>query len=119
MKRWTEQELFTTVATHLLQQLQVSINCMGECQYRGPNNMRCAIGCLIADDDYVPDMEGKIIKDLFAIYPDNPSVSAMSDVEPALVYELQRLHDERETYRWRSELERIAERRNLIMPIAP
>lgn len=39
------------------QGFQRSIAQDGLCKYRGPDGMRCAIGYLIPDDKYVPDME--------------------------------------------------------------
>lgn len=53
----TRQEIFDTVATHLITQGRrawTGTNCM----YLAPNGDRCAIGCLIPDDLYTPEMEG-------------------------------------------------------------
>jgi hypothetical protein len=56
-----EQEIFDRVAVHLLTQKVHSINGIGECCYRGNNNTRCAVGCLIDDEEYHPDMKCSFI----------------------------------------------------------
>ena len=41
----------------------------GGCAYRTPNNDRCAVGLLIEDDEYLPEMEGaNCPKDVFDWY---------------------------------------------------
>ena len=52
------QEIFNTVVRHLHAQGKPSI-VKGICRYRGPDNTRCAIGALIPDEFYTPEMEGK------------------------------------------------------------
>lgn len=55
----TEQEVFDQVARHLLTQQKVSYSPSHDmCAYRSPFGA-CAAGCLIADDEYTPEMEGK------------------------------------------------------------
>ncbi|GED41218.1 hypothetical protein [Cobetia marina] len=55
----TEQEVFDQVARHLLTQQRVSYSPSNDmCAYRSPFGA-CAAGCLLADDEYSPDMEGK------------------------------------------------------------
>lgn len=54
----TEQEIFDTVVEHLMKQGKRSI-VPGEttCVYRGPDGLKCAVGVLIADDEYDPEIE--------------------------------------------------------------
>lgn len=52
------QEIFNTVVRHLHAQGKPCI-VKGICRYRGPDNTRCAIGALILDEFYTPEMEGK------------------------------------------------------------
>lgn len=55
----TPQEIFDKVATHLFTQGVQSRNKNGgTCLYRGPNNTSCAVGCLIPDELYDPEMDG-------------------------------------------------------------
>lgn len=61
----TQQGLFDTVVTHLFTQGRPALitpeddfdGAVGDCLYRGPNNTKCAVGCLIPDDRYTPDLE--------------------------------------------------------------
>lgn len=47
----TAQQVFDQVAGHLLTQLQASVTHEG-CAYRGEEGLKCAAGCLIADEEY-------------------------------------------------------------------
>lgn len=53
----SEQEVFDQVAEHLLTQMARSEN-DEHCLYRGPDGLKCAAGCLIADSEYNADMDG-------------------------------------------------------------
>ena len=53
----TPQEIFDTVAKHLITQGQQSQRDDGTCLYRGPGGLKCAVGVLIPDDVYTPEME--------------------------------------------------------------
>lgn len=53
----TKQQLFDRVASHLIRQNVRSVTEDGTCMYRGPNGLRCAIGCLIPDEKYHEDFE--------------------------------------------------------------
>jgi hypothetical protein len=53
-----KQEIFDTTTRALLAQGRPSFNpAEGTCLYRGPDGTKCAIGHLIPDDAYHPDME--------------------------------------------------------------
>jgi hypothetical protein len=55
----TEQEIFDTVVRHLKKQGRLAKEVLsGDCFYRAPNGDKCAVGCLISDDEYSPEMEG-------------------------------------------------------------
>lgn len=52
----TEQEVFDYVAKHLLKQGERSV--VGtSCSYRGVGGLMCAVGCLISDEEYKPEMD--------------------------------------------------------------
>ena len=53
------QDIFDLVAAHLMTQGVVSEDQSGQCVYRSPDNLKCAIGCLIPDDAYDPKLEGR------------------------------------------------------------
>lgn len=58
----TIQEIFDKAAIHLLQQRTQAIDTGGHCAYRGIGEMKCAVGALINDEDYSPEIEGKSVR---------------------------------------------------------
>jgi hypothetical protein len=114
----TEQEIFTTVATHLLTQRAKSLRDNG-CAYRGENGTKCAIGCLIPDDIYTLKIEGASIHGLLQgthkkILPAN--FRSLFVNHENFLTQLQRLHDTEFVECWEKELKIIAQNRNLIFP---
>lgn len=103
----TEQQVFDTVAKHLLTQMQQSrITVDGtssSCLYRGPNGLKCAAGVLIGDDEYHEDME-------------NHSWNALAkdglvpSEHKCLISILQNLHDFSLPNNWHYELTQLAQR---------
>jgi hypothetical protein len=85
----TNQEAFTTVGNHLINQRFKSVNddISNFCMYRGCDGRTCAIGCLISDKDYKPSFENKpagfIIK----------SIPTLSQLNEQLLARLQSFHD--------------------------
>ena len=59
-----KKEIFDYVVNHLRQQGTPALSRYGQCAYRGINNTMCAVGCLLADDEYVPAFEGMGVKSL-------------------------------------------------------
>ena len=56
----TRQEMFDIAAKHLLTQRVRSVDPVtGSCRYRGSQGRMCAIGPMIPDEKYSPDMEGR------------------------------------------------------------
>jgi len=56
------QKIFDTVAAHLLKQNKKSVgadNLGHVCQYRSSDGLKWAIGCLITDEAYYPNLENK------------------------------------------------------------
>ena len=83
------QEIFDTVATHLFTQGRRAFDGVG-CVYRTPEGLSCAVGCLIPDDLYAPEMEGHgvtFLLDEFTELPDWFSENL------GLLAELQNTHD--------------------------
>ena len=54
----TNQEIFDFVKNYLSEQGRKSVYGT-DCAYRGPDGTKCAAGCLIKDELYSEDMEGK------------------------------------------------------------
>ena len=62
----TTQEIYDQVASHLLTQAERSIlpHPVDEdpvCAYRGENNLKCAVGCVILDEAYNSEIEGDCV----------------------------------------------------------
>lgn len=109
------QEIFDKVVLHLLEQGE-RCSTMDEdgketCLYRGPEGMRCAVGCLIPDDLYDPGIEKKRVSSL----PE----SIREVIEPtdmgtgtAIVFleRLQDIHDNETAKDWPNELRALADR---------
>jgi hypothetical protein len=56
-----KQEIFDKVLTHLRKQGKAAVNDNGDCMYRAADGRQCAAGCLITDEEYEPQMEGRMV----------------------------------------------------------
>lgn len=107
----TNQEIFTTVKTHLLSQQAKSVLpappgvTTPTCAYRGVNGLRCAVGCLIPDELYDRYMEGKSIEDIFVDYP---ALDSMFCSQLSLLDHLRGVHDDQAVEDWPAHLKRVA-----------
>jgi hypothetical protein len=106
----TAQEIYDKVKAHLLNQNAKSISEDG-CAYLGDNGLKCAVGCLISDEDYLPDMEGPLNL-LIEMYGYLPSIKRLAR-HAEMLAELQRCHDVCDPYEWPSQLARVAKRHGL------
>lgn len=99
---FTSQLIFDTVLAHLRNQGQRSYD--GHmCLYRGPDGLQCAAGCLIPDDLYVPEMEGKS----FA----NPIFDGFLGEFRSLIFDLQCVHDKSDI--WEESFKAVADNHHL------
>lgn len=88
------QGIYDKIVNHLRKQGKPSIDLTGYCAYRGTDGLSCAVGCLISDDAYNPDIEGdsarssKVEEALIAsgIPMNIPKVSIF-------LHEMQKIHD--------------------------
>jgi len=101
----TPAEIFYKVSDHLLTQLTRS-NIGGQCRYRGSKGLKCAIGCLIENDEYDGSMEGDSVGFLFNTYTfrnfDNSHENMLGD--------LQTIHDKTSVKEWPWGLENVRQR---------
>ena len=58
------QQIFDTVSTHLLTQNRKASNKGGDCFFRTKDGATCAVGCLIPEAAYYPEMEGLHLSEL-------------------------------------------------------
>jgi hypothetical protein len=100
------QEIFDKVAAHLLAQKQKSTDAFGMCSYRGDDELMCAAGCLIPDEEYSYKLEGKTWINLVC------SCHA-SGTNEILVSALQNLHDDYDASSWLEQLYWLAIRHGL------
>ena len=100
----TAQEVFDQITQHLLQQGKAAISSTGACWYRVEVHgevLKCAAGCLIADDEYDESWENtdwpSLVADKFA-----------PDSHERLIYRMQGIHDCRSPGKWVRSFHEIA-----------
>jgi len=94
----TRQEMFAIIRKHLLTQNVQAVGAIG-CSYRGHNGTKCAIGILIPDDKYDPNMEGAQIHS-------SPRVRALfMESDLSFLYDIQNIHDGYMPNEWPERLE--------------
>ena len=106
-----DQIAFDMAFTHLAAQGKVSADADGDCKYRTDSGLACAIGCLINDED-AGGLDSEDGVDLCEI---EEAVSRKIGGVPAgkLMMAMQKSHDTRPPWEWRSEANRVAEEFNL------
>ena len=111
----TMQEIFDQSASHLLAQMAVSMN-KDTCAYRGESGLMCAVGCLISDEHYDPNIEGDAISSYW-VHDDNAPLkrvliaSGINIDDPfirKLLRKLQTVHDDTPPEHWRDNLWLVA-----------
>lgn len=107
-----DQEVFDRVAQHLLTQRCKSLDEYQECCYRNPEGLRCAVGCLIEDDEYTSEMEGEVPREREkAKYMDPVTKWALRHgLNTALLRALQTVHDRYSVSNWSQHLVSVAKR---------
>jgi hypothetical protein len=108
-----QQEIFDTVVAHLRQQRCKAVDVDGNCRYRTEDGKKCAVGCLIQDDEYYEWMEGSQIGNLFVA---TRTISALkplrerlfSEDNLPLLHALQKAHDQDYVYEWEADFQEIA-----------
>lgn len=121
MSNSRSQEVFDKVVGHLRRQNAKAV-CDDSCKYRKINAdgtiLRCAAGCLIDDDDYSEEIEGRAV---FSCLDDDENLNPMYDVTPTkllikngyeeclpLIVCLQSCHDNDEIHDWEKKFKSIA-----------
>jgi hypothetical protein len=109
----TKQEMFDTVARHLLTQNErseeirkstVDGTLIPFCSYRGMGGLKCAIGVLIPDEIYRPEMENNGAYSLLEQFPELAAYIPDEDLAHALQY----VHDKYQVSDWKMELINVA-----------
>lgn len=105
LEQSTPQQVFDHVATHLLIQNARSVK-NGHCMYRSPEGLKCAAGCIIADDEYNEGMEDVVWRMLVR-------KEIVPEAHMELIIDLQYCHDDYEPKSWKRKLKEIARYHNL------
>lgn len=108
------EQVFNYVAAHLLKQNKRSVcdnHQLGNiCMYRGKDDMSCAAGCLIPDDDYNQDDEGCGVRTI-------EFFNKFSNHVKSLLRKLQVIHDSYDPCGWPKMLNDLAKQNNFKMEI--
>ena len=101
----TAQEVFDQVTQHLLVQGKAArTDSTGGCRYRAEVKkeiLKCAAGCLIADEEYSSRFEGESWRRLIIL-------QAVPSYHEDLISSLQRLHDTCLVHDWPAKLKQLA-----------
>ena len=110
----TNQEAFDKVVAFLTKQNCRSMSVNGlYCAYRGIGGMKCAVGCLIPDDEYDPKMDGLGSLDIRSILKDF-SIPSLNGIAVDLLESLQRVHDNVSPEYWQGKFEEVAHKFGLV-----
>ena len=107
------QAVFDKAVKHLLTQKRRSKNKRGCCAYRGKDGDMCAVGCLISDKAYDPEIEGSIVRETIVLDALAESGVPTCSKMRALLTDLQYLHDECPISLWKGHLRTLAKLHNL------
>jgi hypothetical protein len=99
----TNQELFSRVRNHLLTQQHKSLDAFGDCMYRGPDGLQCAIGCLIPDEKYDRDFEQRRVTNTTI-----REAAGITSDQTDLAISLQNVHDGYSVDEWPDALQKVA-----------
>ena len=102
-----KQLIFDTVREHLLQQGEASLNVLhNQSAYRGAGGRKCAIGCLIPDENYDARLEGKPVRRVAVVRAIDAKFGCTEkDARGYFLYDLQGIHDWNDSTEWARELE--------------
>lgn len=100
------QQVYDQIVNHLRKQGEKSFE-DEICQYRTSNGLKCAAGCLIADDEYSSEFEGCIWTDLI----DQMNIES---AHSTLISELQVVHDLMKVENWEENFIHVAREFNLV-----
>ena len=107
------QEVFDKMVGHLRKQNAKSEDEEGgACLYRGPNGLKCAVGCLIPDELYHYGLEGCSVNEGRV----NATLSKVLDIKDFenyskvfnLLQNVQHIHDEYSIQEWEREFKKAA-----------
>lgn len=106
------QEAFNTMVQHLRKQSAKSLQAGSDikCMYRAPNGLRCAVGCLIPDNEYADHMDNSSLCRVIELVP------ALQEISYSLLTMMQSIHDGQEVAEWEDGFLRVATQFRLTVP---
>lgn len=118
------QEAFNKIWTFISAQGKQSMNPDGNCQYRGPDGMQCAVGCLIPNDEYITLLDdGSLVPKEYhnGLQFAQALVPSLQKYDLAFLEDMQRFHDfvpntEPFLVTWQSSMREYAAENNLTVP---
>lgn len=106
----TQEKVTEWVLNHAREQGKKSI-AQGACQYRGPEHTACFVGCLISDEEYDEDMEGKSVNTLIEFLsreqPDKVELWEFLVKNRSMLIKLQDIHDNYAVKNWESKIKEL------------
>lgn len=95
--KFADDNLIQRVLTHLVKQGKPAKDLeSSRCYYRTSEGLKCAVGCLIKDEFYTENLEGKDIKKVSVQNAVNRSLGTLlNDLDLAALSLLQSVHDGR------------------------
>ncbi|SAL12808.1 hypothetical protein AWB70_00380 [Caballeronia cordobensis] len=115
------KDIYERVSEHLLTQRAVSEDDNGSCRLRSPEGRKCAIGSLVRDDVYRPELEGVGISYyrhaqdgtlLRALYASQVNAYDPNIID--LLIELEEVHDYAEIDEWPELLAALGKRHAFV-----
>ena len=110
----TTLDVFNKVSEHLLTQKEQSLDTFGDCLYRSPAGLKCAVGCLIKDEFYSESLEHIYAVGSYTNDWQKPIRKALelsgvpiNNEIKDLVQKLQVVHDSKGPEFWKEELAKI------------
>jgi hypothetical protein len=114
------QEIHNKITKHLLAQNKRAYWRRNSCGYRSPDGLKCAIGCLIADEFYTPELEqkstnSKLVADALKKSGITPELLE-TDKARQYLRSAQHIHDSASVTDWSALLKNLAAKHNLQHP---
>lgn len=107
--------VFEQISTHLLTQNAKSIDGKDDtnqnCMYRSYEGLKCAVGCVITDAEYTPDIEGTSVIEEGVLGRVSRSLGfVLTEADEDLLRRLQIVHDSHDVQDWPHKLAEIREK---------
>ena len=134
-RKITTEGIFRKVAKHLLTQGKRAYGKENQCKYRGEGGTSCAVGCIIKDEFYSEELEGKSVVSLKYLLGEPVTIRdrqkklhravsrsmdrRLMEDDVNLLRSLQFIHDTHLPSEWHRSLTRLADASGFKMPKVP